>query len=105
MYFLFPKGNVCFTAIGSGVRVYCLSEGGEVILTSRNLEIAIQGDGMYLRCCYLCHTGPLISKLHCARHGRRQSSFEELMLLNQEGWTRREDVPGVMLHAGDGADN
>lgn len=37
--------------------------------------------------------------------GRRQSSFEELMLLNQEGWTRREDVPRVTLHASDGADD
>lgn len=103
VYFLFPKGNVCFTAMGSRLRVCCLSEGGEVIQTSRDLEIALQSDGMYLRCSYLYHTSPLISELPGARHGRRQPSFEELMLLNQEGWTRREDVPGVTLHASDGA--
>lgn len=78
---------------------------GEVILTSRDLEITLPSDGMYLHCCYLYHTSLSISELHCTRHGRRQSSFEELMLLNQEGWTRREDVPRVMLHASDGADN
>lgn len=95
---------MCFTAIGSRLRVYRLSEGGEVIQTSRDLETALQSDGMYLHCCYLYHTSPLISELPCARRGRRQSSFEELMLLNQEGWTRREDVPGVTLHASAGAD-
>lgn len=45
VYFLFPQGNVCFAAVGSQLRVYRLSEGGEVIQTSRDLEIALQSDG------------------------------------------------------------
>lgn len=75
VYFLFPEGNMCFTAIGYRLRVSCLSEGGEAILISQNLEMTLKSDCTYLHF-YLYHTNPLISELNCARHGRRSSSSE-----------------------------
>lgn len=97
VYFLFPKGNECSTAIGYRLRVSCLSEEGEAILILRYLEMDLQ----WLYIFYLYHTNALISELNYARCGRRPSS---LKLPTQERWTRRENVPGVALCASDGVD-
>lgn len=85
LYFLFPQRNVCFRATGSRIRVYGLSEGGEVFLTLIGLEIALQYAGI----CLHWPWAQAVSELHSARHCRRQSS-DELEVLNQKGWVRQE---------------